>query len=239
MLEVRRPNSLDESPVAYLLLERDEHYERDADGTVTRAHITLHYKLVSPRNSSGRSVGAFDGGYDRCLGEEWVSLSNTRLTPGAVFLDLGGFEGHRIGTYLMNEIVCWAKQWPEAQVMPIELKEGQATPSNLARRNRFYTQFGLSFDFVGRGERAGMSQGVTTSKLNPVYTWQQNIRERAVDEVAGLALESARDALSQVAHLRRALVEASSPPPTRPIRWDKVIGIAAVVTGVLAFLFSL
>jgi len=40
--------------------------------------------------------------------------------PGFIHHRLGGRRHRqRIGTYLMNEIVVWAQQWPEAKVRPI------------------------------------------------------------------------------------------------------------------------
>lgn len=57
------------------------------------------------------------------------------MSKGAVFLDLPGLDGQRIGTYLMNEIVQWVQQSPETTVNSIELLVGQAHGDNKAWRN--------------------------------------------------------------------------------------------------------
>lgn len=63
---------------------------------------------------------------------------------------LTGLRGFRVGTYLMAEIVTWARQWPLAEVMKIELswqdeKLGAHNGNNKVRRDRFYEQFGIEF----------------------------------------------------------------------------------------------
>jgi hypothetical protein len=97
-----------------------------------------------------------------------------------VTLDLPGLEGQRIGTYRMNEIVCWARQWPDADVNNIELLEGQAYGKNTARRNRCYEKFGFTFDYTDPEHWAGMSRAVKVRDLNAVENWKDTIAERRV-----------------------------------------------------------
>lgn len=48
----------------------------------------------------------------------------------------------------MNEIVEWVQHWPEESVDGIKLLARQAKDDNKARRNWFYEQFGLVFDYI-------------------------------------------------------------------------------------------
>lgn len=80
----------------------------------------------------------------------------------------------------MSEIVTWAKQWPTASVDSVKLLEGQARSSvNKARRNRFYEQFGLIFNFGGTDGTAGYSLPMTVNELDTseaVEAWKKNIK---------------------------------------------------------------
>lgn len=182
VLEVRHPQRLDEPPVAHLLLAREERYERMDDGGIANASISIEYEIIAPRKlfRAARRKGEFVGCYTMGGEHAWVSLTSSRLGQGAVFLDLPELAGHRIGTYLMNEIVSWAAQWPDAHVFPIRLRDGQATDDNKLRRNRFYTQFGIAFDFEDARERAGTSRDIAVRELNQVDTWRANIREHSI-----------------------------------------------------------
>jgi hypothetical protein len=111
-----------------------------------------------------------------------VSLISADLSPGFVSLDLEGLKGLRIGTYLLNEIVCWAKQWPDATVDPLLLSVQQATPDNRDRRNRFYERFGVRFVYRTEDRFAGESLPMTAADLIPVESWKQNIRVDGVFE---------------------------------------------------------
>ncbi|MBN0147646.1 hypothetical protein JTL51_32530, partial [Pseudomonas aeruginosa] len=116
-----------------------------------------------------------------------VSLTSPSMSKGAVFLDLPGLDGQRIGTYLMNEIVQWVQQWPEANVNGIELLAGQAHGDNKARRNWFYEQFGLVFDYTDPEHREGRSRPMLAGALVKVETWRQNITEhRMLDYLAAV-----------------------------------------------------
>ena len=128
-------------------------------------------------------------------------LTSGSVSNGAVFLDLPGLEGLRIGTYLMNEIVLWAKQWPEANVRPVSLLESQAQGENRERRNRFYEQFGLKFDYVDGDRRAGQSRPMQAGALVPTEAWRENLRIIPIDELLGELLTDnkrlARDLLNR------------------------------------------
>ena len=149
------------------------------------------------------------------------------MSKGAVFLDLPGLDGQRIGTYLMNEIVQCVQQWPEATVNGIELLAGQAHGDNKARRNWFYEQFGLVFDYTDPEHREGRSRPMLAGALVKVETWKQNITEhRMLDYLAAVlyAEERATSELQCVFHPNTTTHSGPNPasdsgrnPPPAPL----------------------
>jgi GNAT superfamily N-acetyltransferase len=177
VLEVRdrfKPNG---EPIARLFVQRQESYKRDAeDGQMYDASICLSYQMIEPKHSHRPPVsGSFEASYALgfCGGKASVSL-----VDGALFLDPAELRGQRIGTYLLNEIVLWAQQWPDAKVEPIKILSGQAEDENRARRNRFYERFGLVFAYTDSEQREGVSNSMRVKELTPVMSWETNIRER-------------------------------------------------------------
>jgi GNAT superfamily N-acetyltransferase len=225
VLEIRDRDKHDRGPIAWLFVERVETCRKDErDGSVYEASIRLSYERIAPklaRDASGK--GHFSGSYSRAFGDgPAVSLTSATTTRGTVFLDLPHLDGQRIGTYLMNEIVTWVRQWPDARVRAVELLPGQAGDDNKARRNRFYEQFGLVFDYRDREQREGLSRPMLAAALTPVETWKQNIRERDARQYLGEVL-SERDRLgSDLAQRERAvrsLVDEIRRAEAHPVRW--------------------
>lgn len=177
VLEIKDKNQPDSLTLGWLLVEREETYKRDPrDNMIYEASIRLSYKRILPANSQeSNGKGWFAGSYSRSF--NCVSLTSPSISRGAVFLDLPDLYGQRIGTYLMNEIVQWVQQWPDAMVNSIELDPGQAQEFNKARRNRFYEQFGLVFDYLDKEHKAGKSRLIEAGNLRQVETWMQNITE--------------------------------------------------------------
>lgn len=225
VLEVRAREQPNSSPIAYLLIERQEVQRLDErNGSIAEASIRISYERVEPKSgyrASGK--GYFSGGYSRGFsGAPTVSLTSETTSKGAVFLDPPDLQGHRVGTYLMNEIVTWVRQWPGATVRSVELLEGQSHAENKARRNRFYEQFGLVFDYRDPDHREGLSRPMRAEALTPVETWKANMRELDVREFIGEVLydhgrmkqlveQRERGIESLTARLRRA--------ESKPLRW--------------------
>src|SRR5205085_300868 len=154
-------------PIATLFVQREESYRYDADGQVYEASVCLSYQTIEPKHSlRSRVSGSFDGSYSRCSFRE--GEASVSLVKGALFLDPQGLRGQRIGAYLMNEIVTWAQQWPEAVVAPIKLRSGQAEEENRTRRNRFYERFGLVFGYSDPEHREGVSAPLPVRELKSV-----------------------------------------------------------------------
>lgn len=188
VLGIRHRDQPDREPLAWIVVERQETYRRDPrDNSIYEATLRLSYERLHSKHSrwdGGR--GHFDGSYSKLF--DLVSLTSSSTSKGAVFLDLPGLEGHRIGTYLMNEVVAWVKQWPEATVRSVELVSGQAHDENKERRNRFYEQFGLVFDYSDNERREGRSRPMPARDLAQVETWKANIREHRFDEYLSAVL---------------------------------------------------
>lgn len=225
VLEVRGREQPDGAPIASLLIERQEVLRRDErDGSIYEASIRISYERIEPKHSHRvPGAGYFSGGYSRGFsGEPSVSLTSETTSKGAVFLDPQDLQGHRVGTYLMNEIVTWVRQWPDAVVRSVELLEGQSHGENKVRRNRFYEQFGLVFDYRDPEHREGSSLPMYASAITPVETWKANIRERDVREFIGEVIydhDRMRLELTQRERAVGSLLSDIKRAEARPIRW--------------------
>lgn len=133
--------------------------------------ITIYFERITGANNS-RFYFTASHTY-----RESLSLNNLKeiisLTGGSVDIDNKLYRGQRIGTWMMNEIVKWAKQWPDAKVLPINIGYGQADEENKERRNWFYEQFGIGFDYHNDQNEAGQSRSIKAVKLNTVDSWDK------------------------------------------------------------------
>lgn len=220
MLEVRDRDTPDGRPIAWVLVEREEAYRRgDRDGSIYEASIRIYWETIGPRHSR-RVLGNwfFGGSYSRGFGGD----PSVSLVLGSVFLDPAELRGQRIGTYLMNEIVMWAKQWPDATVRPIGLAAGQAQEDNKDRRNRFYERFGLVFDYQDPEHREGRSRPMLAETLTPVETWKANLREWDVRDYLAEVLYEDERLRHELLRRQRAIENLSSEiknAEERPVRW--------------------
>jgi GNAT superfamily N-acetyltransferase len=209
VLEIRKPDKTEAVPVAWLLVERQETYRLDErDQSVSEATIELTFQLPRPKHRRETPTrAAFSASYHAigCDGPS-ISLTSHSRGRGAVYVDPASLRGYRVGTYLMNEIVLWTQQWPHATVNSIELLEGQAYEQNKARRNRFYEQFGLIFDYRDRDRREGLSRPMLAGELTPVDTWKTNLRKLKADEFLGDLLFERDDLASELKH-RKSLID--------------------------------
>lgn len=194
ILEVTDKNKVDESPIARLLVERVETVKKDFgnDEQVVSANIRLHcYLLLPERTDVYQKHCQFDGHYS--VLHNLVSITSRSLKQGMVALDLEGLKSQRIGTYLMNEVVAWAKQWPNAGVHTIRLLMGQADIENKERRNRFYEQFNIAFDYGDAERQVGESLPMKAGDLSLVTSWKQNIKELSVHGYLEQLLQSQKN----------------------------------------------
>lgn len=222
VLEIKDKDRPDDKALGWVLVEREETYRRDPrDGTIYEASIRLSYQRITAKFSHrDGGKGRFDGSYSRNFNA--VSLTSTSMSKGAVFLDLPGLDGQRIGTYLMNEIVQRVQQWPEATVNGIELLAGQGHGDNKARRNWFYEQFGLVFDYTDPEHREGRSRPMLAGALVKVETWKQNITEHRMLDYLAAVLYAEERATSELQARDRAcaqLIAEQRRAEARPVRW--------------------
>lgn len=221
VLEIRDKDRVEDLPICWLVVEREEKYERDSDDEICSASIRLSYRKITGKRPSYESGhGQFDGSYSRFFNA--VSLTSSSMANGSVYLGLPELYGQRIGTYLMNVVVEWVQQWPDASVNPIELRMGQARADNKARRNRFYEQFGLEFDYLDSGKREGISRSMQVRALNVVQTWEKNIFEHKMFDYLAEHLDAVESAQAKLAALNHAyvyLLKEQKNAEARPFRW--------------------
>lgn len=181
------------NPIASILVERAEELEYlDDRKTISSGRIRLSYELITTREnyhrqSSGEFCGSYSVGYE---GKERVSITSPSLSTGAVYMDLPGLKGHRIGTYLMDQIVAWVEKWPNANLCSIGLSEGQADEENRERRNRFYEQFGIEFNYTDDSRRTGRSRPMTAAQLIRSDRWMSRIKMINLRDYISLQLTS-------------------------------------------------
>jgi GNAT superfamily N-acetyltransferase len=249
LLEVREQDLKDGDPkgdpIARLFVERDEEHKIDhSNGEIYEASITLHYQTVDVSLAwRAPEGGEFEATYSRGYGGQPAEVA---LVRSALSLDPSDLRGKRVGTYLMNEIVTWAKQWPEASVRPINLREEQAYDQNRERRNRFYEQFGIEFDWTGPVRRAGVAKPMLARDLNLVTSWSRNVTELDVREAFSELLQAnwqlSMDLSSRkgvIKELAASLQEANDRPLHWALQrlWWRLPALAALFTlGILAWL---
>ena len=232
VLEVKQRERPSEDAIAWLLVERTEFIPPDSGAAwLEDASIRIAYRRLDRRKSLG------GGGVDR--GEFSASCrhgfdetpTTVSITDGAVFLDLPGLEGNRIGTYMMNEIVKWAKsRCPEARVLPIKLLVQQANRENRERRNQFYEQFGIVFKFADDENKEGTSKRMLAKNLKTVDTWQQNITVHSVEDAMSNLLQEQIDLRLKVNSLESSLERAYAwrqAIEAHPLRWtiQRLLGL--------------
>ncbi|MDQ1923882.1 hypothetical protein [Massilia pseudoviolaceinigra] len=223
VLEVRKRDTPDEPAIAWFLVEREVTIVRDRDNAIHSASIQISFERIESRSARMAGVSFFAGSYSRGFeGEPRVSLTSGDMGKGTVFLDPPELRGQRIGTYLMNEIVMWAQQWPAATVNAIELLAGQADDGNKARRNRFYERFGLEFVYRDTEQREGLSRPMRVDALTPVETWKENVLERDIRDYIGELrshLNSVNVDISRQEQTIKSLRSEIERAQARPLRW--------------------
>jgi GNAT superfamily N-acetyltransferase len=206
-----------------LMVEREESYTVDpASNKVLEASIKLTYWAPALRSSWAPIKGSFGGSYHGYINQVCLTSSSSLGGGGAVFLDPGSLRGCRVGTYLMNAIVEWAKQWPEAQVRTIELLVHQADAENKERRNAFYENFGIEFNYSDDKKAEGRSRQMLAGALKLSNSWQKNITEQSFEEFLPRLYEENRKALSDAESFQRSTAwykEELKKAEKRPVRW--------------------
>jgi hypothetical protein len=229
VLEVRHRDQPEGDPIMWLLTESQEQFKHDTDGNMSHASICIFWAQIKAKQSYPKGAkGNFSGSY--CKYANVVSLTSTSTSlscsgyVGAGDADGGGDlpVGHRIGTYLMNEIVQWVQRWPEATVNTVTLLSSDALGNNKERRIKFYEQFGLTFNYNDPERKEGKSRPMLAGELSQVSTWGQNITELNMFDYLGEVLYSEERASTELAFRDRAckeLIAGQRQAEAKPVRW--------------------
>ncbi|RCK43209.1 GNAT family N-acetyltransferase [Thalassospira profundimaris] len=118
---------------------REERFKA-SDGSLYESKLYIRYAVVS-RNWYERPVPYkyFDAIYN-------AHQKSLAVVANVLFLDPDELRGYGIGSCLMNRIIDWAQEWPEAKVSPIDIFDPD--PLTVARRKNFYEKFGLEFELI-------------------------------------------------------------------------------------------
>ncbi|OAD16486.1 hypothetical protein [Achromobacter insolitus] len=197
-----------------VLVAREE-TRSDWSATIKLSYVSLD------ACGSGFGNHAFTGKWERFPGGE----QKVSVTGGNLMLYGDGIpRGAHIGTYLLDEVVRWARQWPAAQVRQISLSSVDGGDDNRERRNQLYEQFGIRFRY-SEDRKSGVSvTPMSAAELTPVApsVWDQDIAEIGALEYmraskSALEMEGARvHALeSDLQEHREQLAQAQG----MPLRW--------------------
>ncbi|WP_049797977.1 MULTISPECIES: GNAT family N-acetyltransferase [Achromobacter] len=172
-----------------------------------------------------------------------VKLTGLDLGGGAVFVDPGELRGHRIGTYLMDYVVHWARQWPDAIVESIKLQADQGKGEAGLRRNRFYEQFGLRFDYTTEERLAGMSIPMPAGELVECRAWEQNITVHELPTVLARQFSTARETEDELSYLNKTVQDQARElqiAQLKPFRWALRQGWQSlVIPGVITLMAAI
>lgn len=220
ILEVKDKKNPSGPTLHWVMVKREENYDT-REGTAHNARLKLKYRVLGEHGPHER--GSFFAGYRRNHdGTEVVSLSSTSIRDGGIFLDPSHLRSKRIGTYFMNEIVAWVKQWPNATVNPIKLINSDTTTQSNIRRNRYYERFGLVFHYHADKSMPTQSEPVLTKDLNQVESWKENIREHDWIEALDKLIATHNDLSLELQSTQKtieALAQEHLEITSKPIRW--------------------
>lgn len=156
----------------FVYVEQHEQKEYNVSGDVSEAHIKIKYCVIK---NSGSCSSSLDFNYFDGYFKSHVTGPIASITGGAVFIDPESCRGLKIGSFFMNQVITWVKGFKNAAVNPIELSETQSYGDNKDRRNRFYEQFGIEFNFNCKDGLSGVSRPIMSHSLKSTNSWQQNI----------------------------------------------------------------
>lgn len=134
------------------------------------------------------------------IAAQYDKHSNSVKLRKGVCVDV--WQGHLVGTCLMDQIICWARKHDGAIFAPIHLVRHQADDENRARRNRFYERYGFKFEFGDSIDREGYSRPIPVSELRELGSWQGNIRFTDIKTYVAREVERVRALETDVSCLR-------------------------------------
>ncbi|MEQ9770961.1 hypothetical protein ABRQ03_08845 [Pectobacterium jejuense] len=133
--------------------------------------ITLYFRIVGEKQDPEL---CFRASHTILKNNSNIIISETiSLTCGSLGIWHNDYKGNRLGSWLFNEIVIWAKNWPNADVNSIRLGPKDATEDNLKRRNKMYRGAGLKFDYDDDEKHTGRSRIMKASELTALSSWKK------------------------------------------------------------------
>lgn len=110
-------------------------------------------------------------------------IHKVSITNDSLIINDTSYRGKRLGSWAMNQIVKWAKYWPQADLNIIKLSEVDA--DNKERRNKFYENFGINFNYNYPLKESGRSYPMKCLSLKTHEHWNimqgGNIEELFLD----------------------------------------------------------
>lgn len=216
VLEFRPRGKPDGDIIETILITFHQHSVLTADRDRGSASIELRMVPMSKWHNAAR-VHKWGASMRALSGKNPGEL---KLSDFGIFIDIPGMRGLGLGTFLMDQIVQWAMQWPDANVRPISLAAGQATPENKARRNHFYERFGLVFDYRNDGDE-GVSRPMKVKALNRVAP-PDNVSITPLSVYTRDLIQQSAEQRNEIAKLERsltALSDARKEAENAPFRW--------------------
>lgn len=170
--------------ITKLLIEPQETRKIGENGEVEKAQLRIRYRIIGAALPGARKqTYEFPACYDRNCGESGrICLTGSNLFEGAVFLDPEGLRGNRVGSFIMNKIVEWATNWPDAEINQIKLLSNQGRGENKVRRNRLYEQFGIKFDYTDHSHAEGLAHPMQARSLTPWTQLPDNLSVIGLDQ---------------------------------------------------------
>jgi len=112
-----------------------------------------------------------------------VTIGTVNFSDGYIVVE-PPWMGLRIGTYMMNHLVAWAKEnYPDSMPVGIRLGINQAGTDNKERRNRFYAIFGFKFKWDDEERReAHLDSELRIYDLDTTEKWKERITEFSFED---------------------------------------------------------
>jgi GNAT superfamily N-acetyltransferase len=112
-----------------------------------------------------------------------ITIGTVNFSDGYIVVE-PPWMGLRIGTYMMNHLVAWAKEnYPDSLPVGIRLGINQAGAENKERRNRFYAIFGFKFKWDDDEQREGhLDSELRIYDLDTTEKWEERITEFSFKE---------------------------------------------------------
>lgn len=118
-------------------LQPEETRTSDVNGHLSGATLRVYCWIISRPNQVHRPTRAcyFDASFNA-----WDNLA--AVVDSVLFLDPDDLRGLGLGSVMMNQIIEWVREWPDAQIKHIDIGKKKDVAE---RRQRFYGRFGLKF----------------------------------------------------------------------------------------------